>query len=194
MLKKKALKKILITTLSVCLLLAIYLMPSNKVENEFSNMEVKYTDNIEKINIYLLNNDSLLVKTVTVIDNNKDINEKAKSIINSLLDSSNELLPNGLNGLIPKKTKILNISNSEGIIKIDFSKELLTVSEKKRIKMLEAITFSLLEIEGVKGISITVEGTAINQKWDNDLPDIFTKDFGINKKYDIKIIFNRYFF
>ncbi len=187
MLKRKALKKIMITTLTVCLLLAIYLMPSNDTSNKtFNNMEIEYTDNIEKINIYLLNSNDLLVKAVTVINNNKDINEKAKSILNNLLDSSNDLLPNGLNGLIPKKTKILNISNSEGIIKIDFSKELLSVNEKRRMKMLEAITFSLLEIEGVNGISISVDGVPINKEWDDDLPDVFTKDYGINKKYNIK--------
>jgi len=56
MLKRKAMKKIMITTLTVCLLLVIYLMPSSITsQDEKQNMEVKYSDNIEKlIFIYFL--------------------------------------------------------------------------------------------------------------------------------------------
>ncbi len=188
MLKRKALKKIMITTLTVCLLLAIYLMPSNNIgSNGLSqNMEIKYSDNIGKINIYLLNSDDLLVKAVTVVDNDKDVVEKTKSILTNLLDSSNDLLPNGLNGIIPKKTKILSVNYTEGIVSVDFSSEVLGVSEKRRTKLLEAVTFSLLEIEGVNGVKISVQGEAISNHWGTDLPEVFTKEFGINKKYDIK--------
>lgn len=187
MLKRKAIKKIMITTLTICLLLAIYLMPSSIPSNdEKKNMKVKYSDNIEKINIYLLNNDSLLVKATTVIDKEKELIEKAKSVLNNLIDSSNDLLPNGLNGIIPKKTKILDIYHTEGIIDVNFSKEILGIDDIKKEKMLEAITFSLLEIEGVNGVKIKVDGKDINGLLGDDLPEIFTKDYGINKKYDIK--------
>lgn len=187
MLKRKAIKKIMVTTLTICLLLAIYLMPSSIPSNdEKKNMKVKYSDNIEKINIYLLNNDSLLVKATTVIDKDKELIEKAKSVLNNLIDSSNDLLPNGLNGIIPKKTKILDIYHTEGIIDINFSKEILGIDDIKKDKMLEAITFSLLEIDGVNGVKIKADGKDINGLLGDDLPEIFTKDYGINKKYDIK--------
>ncbi len=186
MLKRKAMKKILITTLTICLLLAIYLIPS-KSKNNDNNLKVKYADNIEKVNIYLLSNEDLLVRTVTVIDGDKDLNDKARAIINNLLASSNDLLPNGLNGIIPKKTKIKNITYTEGIISIDFSSEILAVDDNKKIKMLEAITFSLLEMKEVNGVKISVLGKNICEEWlEDDLPEVFTKEFGINKKYDIR--------
>lgn len=187
MLKKKAMKKIMITTLTVCLLLAIYLMPSSITSNnENSNMEVKYSSNIEKVNIYLLNEEELLVMATTVVDKDKELIEKAKSIINNLIDSSNDLLPNGLNGIIPKKTKILELYHTEGIVTVNFSKEILGISDNRKERMLEAITFSLLEIDGVNGVKIQVEGKNINEELDSDLPEVFTRDYGINKKYDIK--------
>jgi len=187
MLKRKAIKKILITTLTICLLLAIYLMPSNITsKDENSNLEVKYSNNVEKVNIYLLSDEELLVMSTTVVDKDKDLIGKAKSVINSLIESSNELLPNGLNGIIPKKTKILDIYHTEGIVTINFSKEILGIEEYKEEIMLEAITFSLLEIDGVNGVIIQVDGSNINEKLKGDLPKIFTKDFGINKKYDIR--------
>lgn len=187
MLKRKALKKIMITTLTVCLLLAIYLMPSSITSNEGTKkMEVKYSENVEKMNIYLLNDDALLVKATTIIDKDKELIEKARSILNNLIDSSNDLLPNGLNGIIPKKTKILDLFHTEGIVTVNFSEEILSVEEHKKEKMLEAITFSLLEIEGVGGVKIQVGGKNIQELLDDSLPEIFTKEYGINKKYDIK--------
>lgn len=188
MLKRKALKKIMITTLTVCLLLAIYLMPSNDIVNNLNNkVKVKYSDSVQKINIYLLNDENLLVRAVTMIDKNKQLIDKAKCVLNNLIDSSNDLLPNGLNGVIPKKTKILDINHTEGIVNVNFSQELLNIDSNKKEKMLEAITFSLLEIEGVGGVVIKVDGADINTIWKDDkLPSVFTRDYGINKKYDIK--------
>lgn len=188
MLKRKALKKIMITTLTVCLLLAIYLMPSNDIVNNLnSKVKVKYSDSVQKINIYLLNDENLLVRTVTMIDKDKQLIDKAKCVLNNLIDSSNDLLPNGLNGVIPKKTKILDINHTEGIVNVNFSQELLNIDSNKKEKMLEAITFSLLEIEGVGGVVIKVDGADINTIWKDDkLPSVFTKNYGINKKYDIK--------
>lgn len=186
MLRRKAMKKIMITTLSVCLLLAIYLMPSGVITSTDKEMEVKYSDNIEKVNIYLLNDDSLLVRATTVIDKDKELIEKAKIVVNNLIDSSNDLLPNGLNGLIPKKTKIIDIYHTEGIVTVNFSKEILTIDGDKKEKMLESITFSLLEIDGINGVKIQSEGKNINEELGRNLPEIFTKEYGINKKYDIK--------
>jgi len=56
----------MITTLTVCLLLAIYLMPSNNNINN-NKLQVQYSDNIEKVNIFLLNNDDLLVELLQLL-------------------------------------------------------------------------------------------------------------------------------
>lgn len=188
MLKRKALKKIMITTLSVCLLLAIYLMPSSNVTNNTKNkLKVKYSESLEQINIYLLNNENLLVRTSTFVDKDKELIDKAKSVLNNLIDASNDLLPNGLNGIIPKKTKIIDLTHTEGIVNVNFSKELLNVELDRQEKLLEAVTFSLLDIDGVNGVIIRVDESNINTLWkDKNLPIVFDKSYGINKKYDIR--------
>jgi hypothetical protein len=187
MLKRKALKKIMITTLTVCLLLAIYLMPASITnDKKINDIEVKYSNTTEKVNIYLLNNDDLLVMATTVIKSEPELIDKAKSVLQNLIDSSNDLLPNGLNRIIPKKTKILDLFHTEGIVTVNFSKEILGVDNRLKEKMLEAITFSLLEIDGINGVIIKVSDKNINEVMDNKLPEIFTKEYGINKKYDIK--------
>ena len=118
---------------------------------------------------------------------NQKLSEKAKSILNNLIDTSNELLPNGLNRIIPKKTKVLDVNYKEGIITVNFSKEILSIDDRKVEKMLEAITFSLLEISDINGVIVVVDGVNINKEITNkSLPNVFTKEFGINKRYDIK--------
>ena len=183
MLKRKALKKIMITTLTVCLLLAIYLMPSNNNINN-NKLQVQYSDNIEKVNIFLLNNDDLLVRATTVVDKDVELVEKVRSILTSLFDSSNSLLPNGLNGIIPKKVKILDVTFIDGIITINLSSDIKSMEEKRLEKMLEAITFSIIELEDVSGVMFAVDGENINKIY-SDLPLVFNKDYGINKKYHI---------
>lgn len=183
MLKRKALKKIMITTLTVCLLLAIYLMPSNSNVNN-NKLQVQYSDNIEKVNIFLLNNDDLLVRATTVVDKDIELVEKVRSVLTSLFDSSNSLLPNGLNGIIPKKVKILDVTFIDGIITINLSSDIKAMEDKRLEKMLEAITFSVIELENVSGIVFLVDGENINKIY-SDLPEVFNKNYGINKKYHI---------
>ena len=80
----------------------------------------------------------------------------------------------------------MDLLHTEGIITINFSKEILGIDSNLKEKMLEAITFSLLELDGINGIIIKVNGTNINELFDGKLPEVFTREYGINKKYDIK--------
>jgi len=93
-------------------------------------------------------------------------------------------LPNGLNGIIPKKVKILDVTFIDGIITINLSSDIKSMEEKRLEKMLEAITFSIIELEDVSGVMFAVDGENINKIY-SDLPLVFNKDYGINKKYHI---------
>ena len=84
MLKKKIIRKLLITTITTCLLLSVYLMPNslNKEEKLKTNIEVKQVQKVSKCKLYLPNTDNLLVRTTTLVFNNKDIENKIKDIRN----------------------------------------------------------------------------------------------------------------
>ena len=183
MLKKQALKKILITSLTVVILLMIYIMPSNvnSINKLKVNKTVEYVES--KVGyIYLLNDNDFLVKADFLIDEYKDNTERIKCIINNLIDTST--VPKGLKNIIPKKTKIKGISINDDNIIINFSKDILDVSEEQQEKLIESIAFSIFEIDEVKSISILVENENINKYFKN-VPNIITRDFGINKKYNI---------
>lgn len=188
MLKRKAIRKITITTITVCLLLMIYLMPGDINEENVlqTNVEVEHPQNMSKCKVYLLNDEDLLVRASIAVFGDNTLEDKIKNIINNLMKTSNELIPNGLNAIIPKNTTILGIQIDEGIVSVNFSKEMLDIEEKLEERMTEAIAFSLFELDGITGVSLYVDGKNISELFDSKIPNIITKDWGINKRYDLK--------
>ena len=51
--------------------------------------------------------------------------------------------------------------------------------------MIEAISYSILELNGINGVSIYVNGENIRNLVSSKIPSIITKDFGINKSYSL---------
>ncbi|MBR3145726.1 MAG: hypothetical protein IKF47_00530, partial [Bacilli bacterium] len=69
MIKKKALRKIFITTLSMLIVLTVYTIPTIKKDNVLrTNLEIEDITNLSTDKIYLLNKDNYLVKTDIFID------------------------------------------------------------------------------------------------------------------------------
>ena len=119
-------RKLMISFLTLLVLLIIYLIPTNK------DIEIlKENNEIKTQKVFLLNN-NLLVETDVISKNNIDIISQAKDIIDSLTigGSKSNYLKNNMEALIPLGTKVYDVSLSDGILKINFSKEFYNVSER----------------------------------------------------------------
>lgn len=172
MLKKKALRKIFITTLSMLIILTIYTIPTTQKPNVLrTNLEIEDITNLSTDKIYLLNKDNYLVKVDIFIDSNK-LDKKINSIINYLTIDNNKI-PSNLNGYIPKNTKLLDFNIESNSIVLNFSKE-FTNSNNEEI-MITGIVYSLLELNKIKEVSFQVEN-----KFYKEYTNL-TKDIGINK-------------
>lgn len=187
MLKKKALNRIFITTISIFVVFVIYSL--NLKDNDTIIYDDTYhiSDN-DKTNIYALNDDNLLVRTTVYIDNSLSTIEKTYEILNIMIEKNNKnaLLPSDLKPILPKNTKVNNVTYNNGVLKIDFSKELLNISNEQSERMIEAIIYSLSEFD-IVGIEISVENSILKYipNTMSELPTMLTKDFGINKVYNI---------
>jgi len=186
MLKRLALKKILIVSLSFVILLIIYFFPTE--ENYNINTTLTYT-NPETLPIYLIDNNNF-VSRFEVIKQNTDVNSLIEEVIKNLTidEESSSHIPNNFQKVIPKDTKIINKDLTDGILKINFTKEFLNVNEKNEEKLIEALIFSLTEIKGIDKIIIFVEGenlkTLPNSK--KILPNTLDRSYGINKVYELE--------
>ncbi len=187
MIKEKALRKILITSITLFVLLTIYVIKDFSTKESLeTNLELEYVTGIGTNSIYLLNKDGYLVKSKILLTE-KDKKDQIKTLLNNLIINNSNKFPDSLKATIPPNTKILDINYDEGYITINFSKHILKVEEDKEDSMLESIVYTLFDLENVKGIYLQVEGEKLinypNKKTKISYP--LTKSIGINKEYNL---------
>lgn len=189
MLKRRALRKIIITTFSLLTVFAICIIPNslNSKDNFLdTKIDLEYVNNLGTNEIYLLGPNKYLVKTNVLLETD-NMNTKIRSILDYLTIQKSDKLPTGLSGIIPMNTKVNNVEIKESIVTIDFSKELLDVKEELEERLIEAITYSIINIDGVEAIKIKVDGNLLTElpKTKKKLPELLNRNFGINKVFDI---------
>ena len=184
MLRKKALKRISLTTLVLFIMLVTFSFDMLSQDKNTNLDEVEYVSNLNTTHIYLLNKDNYLVK-VDILINPEDVCKQALEILKNLYTSNKKY--NNLKGLIPSNTKINKIDYVNDTLIIDFSSDLLKVNKDLEEKVIESIVYSLLEIKGVNNIKIKIDGKIVNklEKSNITLPDILDNSLGINKTFAI---------
>jgi len=189
MLKRKLIRKIIITTSALFALLLLYLIPNEDNDDELQiNQNLEYLDlQVTTNSIYLLDNYSYLGKTEVVV-NSKTKEEMIKELVEVLISggSGENKIPNGFKSILPSETKILSVKYEDKLVKIDFSKELLDINKDLEEKLIEAIVYTVTSIEDVEKVIIYVEGNILTKLPQTGiiLPSTLDRNFGINKFYD----------
>jgi len=180
MIKKFSLNKVVVASVSLLLLMLFYFFPSNEIDLKYN---ITYEEG-KVHSVYLLDKDGYVSKLSTILSD-----ENKKELINNKL----EILRDGdaklkdFNPLIPKDAKIKNIVIEGDLVEIDFSNEILSIDEMLEEKMIEAIIYSITEIDGITKINLKVDGKPLNELPNSkkQLSYPLTREFGINKEYDI---------
>ena len=187
MLKKKALRKIIISLSCLGILGILYLFPS---KNEPINSNI-IKSNSENDIIYLLDNNNYISRVSTILtSNNKE--DKIKEIISILTIGSDKYIRDGFTKVIPKNTRVLSVNIIDKLVKINFSKEILNIDLNNEEKMIEAIVYSLTSLENIDYVSIYVEGSILNSYPNSKvrLNPVLDRTIGINKEFNITNINN----
>ena len=187
MIKRKALKRIYVTTLVLFIMLIMITIDYMKEEKHTTLVETEYVSNLNTSHLYLLNEDNYLVKVDYLITKN-DIKDKVSNIIEELNVNNKKYLP--LKGIIPSNTKINSIELDKDTIILDFSKDLLKVNKNMEEKVIESIVYSLIELDDIKNVKILIDGKQLNklEKKNQFLPILLNETIGINKDYSITSI------
>lgn len=182
MIKKYAMNKIIIYSLILLLLVLFTLVPTtnNDFKVEIIDDKKEYSENV----VYLLDDDNYVSRVISYFnsDNIEDnIKEKIKILING--DSSR----NSFYSLIPKTTILKNVKVNKDSVYLDFSKDILNVNEYVEESMIEAIVYTLTEINGINNVYILVDGEELKELPNSKkiLTYPLTRSYGINKKYDL---------
>ena len=185
MLRKKALRKIFITSLSVFILTVVYLIPYTSEKIKEVGLEVEYTTGMYTNTIYLLNNDNLLVKSKILLDKKTTI-EKVKQIVDTLTNNKTNFIPAGLSSLLNKDVVLKDVKVYEDIVHLNFNKNFLNLKKDKTEKTIESLLFSITDLDGINGICIKIEDKVLEELNGIKLSPVLTRKFGVNKSYDIK--------
>ncbi len=186
MLKRASFRRIMVATLALFILLIIYFFPTTTpIEESLSYIEK------QEMPIFLVDSLEYIART-SIVKESGNTNDLILEVIESLTINSEKsnYIRDGFKGIIPEETKVNSIKLENGILTIDFSKELLNVEKGKEEKMIEAIVYSLLEIKEIKKISILVEGEKLSYlpNTSEKLPKFLDKSYGVNKIYNFDSI------
>lgn len=186
-LRRKALKKILLTTFTAFIILVISVF--NTVDNKSTlqtNLEVEYITGIGTNVIYLLDQNDYLVKTNIFLDSTDTITQ-IELLLKNLTIRDNNNFQSGLKAIIPENTKVEKITFENKIVTINFSKEFLNIDKRLEKQLISAIVYSIMDLDGIDGVSILVNGKSLLEYpyCKEDIPSVITKEIGINEKSSI---------
>ena len=190
MLKKMYSRKILASTAVLFALLLVYLVPK---ENSYSLKDIKqkltYVDkNVKTSIVYLWDSNHLLARTEVPIMNT-ETTTIAKEVLQILIKDGEgtDKIPSGFQAVLPSETRILSVGLENNVLKVDFSKELLNVTEEEEENIVSAIVYTLTSISGVDNIILYVEGDILSKLPQSgiNLPSTLNRNIGINKEYDL---------
>lgn len=189
MLRTKAIRKIFLTTLTLFILLTVFTITNYNNDNDNvlrTNLEIEDIAGLKTNVIYLLNDEGLLVQDKVLLDGSS-VEEKIEKLLINLTEGSTGSFADGLSKVIPKGTVVNNVMVGNKYVTIDFSKELLNVSEEKEKSMITAIVYSVMDLDDFLGVSILVEGKSLEEYPNSKekINKILDKSIGINKNYDI---------
>ena len=185
-------KKILVASSLLVVLFMLYLIPTKKeVEFAETNLEYVYPNDLETV--YLLDSNDYVAR-VLISASNDSIISKATSLIDALTigGKKENIIPNGFRSIIPSGTKVIDIELEDGVLVINFSKDILDIDKKYEDKMIESLTYTLTSINGIDSIKLLVDGKELKKLPNSNklLPTFLDKSYGINKIYEITNVGN----
>ena len=188
MLKKFYIKKLVICSIVIITILLIYIIPDENNKLKVTE-ELEYVNkNIETSTIFLYDSNNYLAST-QIVTKSKNTESKAKELLEALIidGSKQDTIPNGFKAVIPSNTQIRSLTYNKGVIKVDFTSELMNTRKDKEEKIIESIVYTLTSIKDVEYVIIYMEGDILTTLPQSKitLPSTLDRNFGINKEYNI---------
>jgi spore germination protein GerM len=186
-LKNSFFRRFAVSSLLLLLSFVLYNFPEE--------MKVSEEDKMDKHRSFLVDDNEY----VSLVELNCNVSHDEVLGTFELLIST-ECFPYGFSSYLPSSTKLLDYSIDVDLLKLNFSKDILSVKVGYEEKMLEMIIYSFTNIDGIDKVMLFVEGELLHMMPNSNkvLDSVLDRRFGINKVYDIQtlndnISFNVYY-
>ncbi len=113
----------------------------------------------KKVQLYFQSDSSSAMVPITrMVFGNADVNTAVLELIKGPKKDS------GLNATLPPKTALLNVTQKNGIVTINFTKEFMTVADSSDggQQAMKALALTCAQFPGVKEVKVQVEGKAFD--------------------------------
>ena len=189
MIKRFSMKKISKYTILLLVVFLFYLFPTK--EKYDLDKEVSKEVNINYHDIYLIDKNNYVAKTnIQVSSLKKDL------LIDELIEAMKidgkyqDKIPNGFCALLPSDTKLLGKEINNDVVTLNFNSNVLDGKSENEEKVIESLIYSITSIDGIDKIIIKIDGENLKKlpKTGIILDTELTRDYGINKTYDIDSI------
>ena len=183
MIKIFSFKRIAISSLLLLLALILYSYPEKLEQNIFEE------EDKQPIYLFLIDKNNYVSMIDSYLSN--DSSDVVRNIFKVLKENS-EYLPEGFSGVIPFNTELLDYSIDNGILKLNFSNDILNISLVKENKLIESLIYSYTALDNVDGIMIFIEDKLLTQLPNSNekINPVLDRTFGINKNVDITTFSN----
>lgn len=190
MLKKGSFRRIIVASIAlIIVLVTLYIFPKHEVKIPSKTTYKKAKTSA----IYLIDRNNFVSKTYINI-NNKDKENIAKELIEALISGSNKnkYLPLGFTSYISKNAILNSLKIDEDLIILDFNEYLFSGKEGHEEKIIESIVYTMTEIDGISKVKILINGEPLTRipSINKTIPDILTRDIGINHKFIVNTFKN----
>lgn len=188
MLRKFTYNKIFRTTGMLLLLLLLLLFPASKEYTLEDEKTIKTANSIKKKEVFLVDKNNYIARCNIYLSSNSN-EEYAKKLIELLIINGKyeQKIPNGFKAILPSDTKINDIKIKEDSVYIDLSNDFYDIHADSEEKAVEILTYNLTTINGINKIYINIDGKELSYlpKSKKYLTQPFTRNDGVNKKYDV---------
>lgn len=156
------------------------------INNKNNNFNSEFIYDLSDKNykkVYLLDESNTLVPLSIEVSQKEYLVDEIYSVVSKLRD----LEIDGFTSVLAKDIKINKIEMENGVLNIDFSSEFLNYNKDIEEKIIESLTWSVMEFDEVKGLTLSVDGKKLTQMPLNGfkLPKVLDKSIGINKYKDM---------
>lgn len=155
-------------------------------KNENKGLSYEFVVNMSEKNyrkVYLLDENKYLIPLSVDVSSKEHLVDEIYTVVSNLRDLEIE----GFTSVLANDVKINQIELENGILNIDFSKEFLNYQGDLEEKIIESLTWSVMDFNEIKGLTISVDGVRLTKMPINglELPKVLNKDIGINKYHDV---------
>lgn len=189
MIKRFSVKKILKYTILLLIVFLFYLFPDK--QNVDINEEVFNEKSDVSHDIYLMDKNGYISKTSIAINSTNKLELLQELIEILVIDGKYEdKIPNGFSPILPVDTRLIDKKIENDIAILNFNSDFLDTKQEYEEKILESVIYTVTSIDGINKVKINIDGKILDKlpKTGKYIDEILSRDFGINKQYDINYL------